>query len=800
MLFNYFKLAFRNISRQKFYAIINVLGLSIGLVICMIILLFVKNEWSYDAHHSKADRIYRALIVVGKQKGAAIKLPINSFRLQPALKLDFPEVEQIIRFGSFFGGCMLSHGEKGYQEEQIFYVDKELFEVFDYELVSGEKEKVLAEPFSIILSETTAQKYFGQEDPMGKTLKVDEQYDVKVTGIYKDSPQTTHLTADALISMETAKSVLSKRVLSSWGESRFYTYMLLAEGQTPESVEARFPAFVDKIFGEGSSKHTGFELQKITDIHLHSNLRYEIQANGNIRNVYISVAIALFIILIACINYMNLATARSVKRSMEIGVRKTLGAPRKTLMYQFLSESILVAFIALLLAIVLVQMSLPIFNAFMGKSLSASMWGNLEILGCFIALTLLVGLIAGSYPALYLSSFKVIKVFRENFQQGTSGILRKVLVVFQFVVSIVLIIATVVVYNQWNFMQNKDLGINEENLIMVPIPDLKKYSSLKNQLLQNPNILSIGASNKRLTSRLSSNLAFKAEQFEPDPKGGNSIKIVTVDHDFLNTLEVEFAKGRDFLEEISTDDTSAFVLNQAAVEKLGWEEPIGKWFETTELYEGDWRVRRGQVIGVINDYNHESLHSNIAPVCYYVSDAWLNWMTLRLSGQNTAATLAFVKENWTQFASENLYTYHFMDDRITEMYRAEERFFILFSIFTILALFIAGLGIVGLSAFMAEQRTKEIGVRKVFGATVGSLVYLLSVEFSKLVLVGFVIAAPVGYLLLENWLQDFTYRINMGWWPFVFGGASALAMAWLTSGFQFLKAALANPINSLKYE
>ena len=798
MLFNYLKLAFRNISRQKFYTIINVLGLSIGLAICLLILLFVKDELSYDKHHSNADRIYRVNMVWGLQDGGT-QSPIGPYRLQPALKTDFPDLEQIIRFSPTYGS-LVEYGDVSYQEEDMFFADKEAFNLFDFNLLEGNKNTALAEPFTMVLSESTAKKYFGNENPIGKTLTIDEDNEVEVTGIFADMPSTTHFHSDAFISMETGKSVFNQLVLNNWGEGCCYNYILLEEGQTPESVSDRFPDFIEKNMGEGASERVGMALQKMTDIHLHSNLRGEIQANSDIRYIYISVAIALFIILIACINYMNLATARSIKRATEIGVRKTLGAPRQSLIYQFLSESVLVAMFALLLAFALAQASMPAFNSFMEKNLSMNPLHNPDIFGWFFIITLLVGIVAGSYPAFYLSSIKAIKVFQENFRQGSSGILRKALVVFQFAISIILILATVVVYNQWNFLQNKDLGLNKENLIMVPIPDLGQYQSLKNQLEQNPDIISVGASNKRLTSRLSSNLGFKAEQFEPDPERRSSIKIVTVDHDFLNTLEVDFKAGRDFSKDIGTDDTSAFVLNQAAVEMIGWDEPLGKWFETYEFYQGTWRLRRGNIIGVINNYNHESLYTDIAPVCYYVSESWLNWMTLRLSGKNMMSVMADIKNKWVRFGSEELYDYYFMDDRIAEMYRTEERFFTLFTFFTILAIFIAGLGILGLSAFMAEQRTKEIGVRKVMGATTGDLVYLLSKEFSKLVLIGFIIAAPIGYYLMNNWLQDFTYRINMGWAPFVIAGVLAMVVAWLTSGFQSLKAALANPVEALKRE
>lgn len=799
MLFNYLKVALRNISKQKFYSLINILGLAIGLAICLIIMLFIKDELSYDRHHSNADRIYRALMVWGKQNGEGMRSPIGPYRLLPALKTDFPELDEVIRIVSA-SGSLVTYENVDYQEEHMFFADKELFKMFDYELLQGDEETALAEPFTMILSESTAKKYFGTQDPMGKSLIVDGDQNVMITGVFKDNAHNSHLTADIFVSMETGKTVFNQLVLNNWGEGSSYTYILLPEGTTAGHLAERIPAFLEKNMGEGSSEGVGIDLQKMTDIHLYSNLPGEIQANSDIRYIYISSAIALFIILLASINYMNLATARSIKRALEIGVRKTLGAPRAALIGQFLSESVMIAVFSLVLAFALALLSLPAFNSFMDKQLTLNPLVNPEILLFFVGLTLLVGVISGSYPAFYLSSFQAMGVIRENFSQGTSGLLRKFLVIFQFAISIILIFATVVVFRQWDFLKHKDLGMNQENLIMVPIPDLDQYQSLKTQLLANPNILDVGASNKQLTGRLSSNLGFKAEQYEPDPNGNNSIKIVTTDHDFLRTLDVEFAAGRNFSREFVSDDTSAFILNQAAVDKIGWEDAIGKWFETSEFNNGGWVPRTGKVIGVIKNYNHESLYNDVQPVAYYVSKTWLNWITIRLSGNNMTETMADIKTKWVQFASEELYDFSFLDDRIDEMYRTEERFFNIFTFFTLLAIFIAGMGILGLSAFMAEQRTKEIGVRRVFGASTGSLVLLLTKEFSRLLIIGFIISAPLAYWLLEDWLQDFTYRIQIGWLPFVAAGLVAVFMTFLTSGFQSLRAAMGSPIEALKYE
>ncbi len=822
MFYNHLKVALRSLFRQKFYSLINILGLAVGLTICILIIVFVKDEWSFDQHYTKADRIYRALMIWGNQEDDPAPFPINPYRLQPALKLDFPELEHVVRFANY--GALLTFENTDFVERRTFLVDPEIFEVFDYQIVSGDATTALLDPFSVMLSEHTAQKIFGSEDPLGKVLHYNTDYELKVTGIFKELNANSHLSADVFISMETGKQTFNQLILNNWGEGSCYTYLLLPEEVNKETIEERFPAFIEKNIGEGRSADLGVALQKMTDIHLHSNLRGEIQPNSDVRYIYISLAIALFIILIACINYMNLVTARSVKRAMEIGVRKTLGAPRASLARQFLTESVVVAFLALAVSVGLAAIAIRPFSAFVNKDLNINPFLHPDAFALTIGITLVVGLLAGFYPAFYLSSLPTIRVFRKSSKSGSGGMLRSALVVFQFAISITLMIATMVMFKQWTFMKQTDLGINAENLVMIPIPDQSKYQVLKAQLIDEPAVISVGASNKRLSDRLSSNLGFKAEQFDPDPQIGNSIKVVTSDHDFLRTLQVEFSEGRDFSRDFGSDDTSAFVLNQAAVDMIGWDAPMGKWFETSEFSNGSWVTRRGKVIGVIENYHHESLHNAIEPAVYYVSKGWINWMTIRLSGSNLKATMESIKEKWTQFAPAELYDYQFkatmesikekwtqfapaelydyqfMDDRINQMYRAEERFFKIFTFFSIIAIIIANLGILGLSAFLAQQRTKEIGVRKVFGASVANLVFLLTREFSTLVWIGFGIAAPISYWLLDDWLENFIFRVEIGWLPFIAGGVLAMILAWGTSGFQSLKAAIANPIESLRHE
>lgn len=801
MFSNHLKIALRNISRRKLYTFINVFGLAIGLAICLLILLFVRDELSYDRYHAEADRIYRVLSEWKRPDGEAVRTPYSEYRLATALETDFPELESIVRFGPNRGSSLVEFEDQAYQEDRIFFVDPEVFDVFDFKLLAGDPAKVLTEPFTVLLSKSIAKKYFGEADPVGRTLRINGEADVTVSGIFEDIPRNSHFTADIFVAMETGKQVYNQMVLNNWGELSQYTYLLLPEHIDPARIEARFPDFLEKNAGEGASKGRALFLQPLTAIHLHSNYYGEIEANGDIRYLYIASAIALFIILIACINYMNLSTARSVKRAMEIGVRKTLGAPRAALVRQFLTESVLLALIAFLLAVGLAWLALPGFNAFTEKSLSINPFQNGVIFPAFLLLTLLVGLLAGSYPALYLSSFRAVQVFQENVRKdSTSGMLRRGLVVFQFSISIVLIIGTIIVFNQWDYLRGKDLGYNRDNLVLAPIPGTSNYQTLKEQLERHPNVLSVTASNKQLTGDLSSNLSFEAEQFQPDPENPQSIKVVTVDHDFMKTLGVDFAAGRDFSRQRGSDATEAFILNEAAVRMIGWKEPVGKWFQTSEFSPDGWQERRGKVIGVVRDFNMESLYNQISPVVYFVSEGWLNWMTIRISGRDVSQTINQIKEDWTAYGSEELFDYTFMDDRVAELYRNEERFFRMFTVFTILAILIACLGIFGLSTFTAEQRTKEIGVRKVFGASMASIVVLLLREFTWLVLIGFAAAGPVAFLLMRRWLQDFTYRIDIGIWPFLLAGLIAIVLAWLTAGIMSARAAMANPVKALRYE
>jgi putative ABC transport system permease protein len=797
MLSNFLKMTLRVMLRHKFYSLINILGLAIGIAICLLILLFIKDEISYDRYHSKSDRIYRTLIDFKGHDGSLIT-PMNEYKFGDFVKTDFPELEVVRLYPQ---NAIVEFEDIEYQENQIFFAEENLFEVFDFELMQGDAATALVEPFTLVLSESTAQKYFGNEDPIGKILRFNAQAEAKVTGVIRDIPENSHFQADIFVSMITGKQVFSPMVLNNWGELSTYTYVLLPPGVDAGSVESRFPQFIEKNIGEGASENREITLQPMLDIHLHSHYYNEIEANSDIKYIYISSAICLFIILIACINYMNLATARSVKRTKEIGVRKTLGAQKQSLIGQFLSESVVLAGFSLLVAVGITALALPVFNGFVGKSLTLNPVYNWDIYLGLIGLTGLLGLLAGSYPSLYLSSIKAVQIFQErNLQDSSTAWLRKGLVVFQFAISIILIAATLVVFSQWDFLRNKDLGYKKDQLVLVPIPGSGNYSSLKTQLESNPNILSVGASNKQLTGALSSNLPFEAEGFERDEDSHQSIKLVTVDYDFLSTLGVEFAQGRDFSREFVNDQNESYILNEAAVRMIGWDDAIGKRFMTFDLINSDWSEREGRVVGVVEDFNMESLYNAVAPVVYFISDTWLNWMTIRLSGQHVPATIDFIRDAWLQYGSEPAFTYNFLDEQIDQLYRNEERFFQLFSAFTLLAIFIACLGIFGLSAFTAEQRTKEIGVRKVFGASVSSIITMLLREFTVLVGIGFLVAAPVAYWLMSGWLQDFTYRIPLGPVPFVLAGVLALVLAWITAGLQSAKAAFANPIRALRYE
>ena len=803
MIKNYFIIAIRNLIRQKGYFIINLLGLTIGLTACLLISFYVIDELSYDKFNEKGNRIYRVGYQHKAPTGEIYKIVITEHKLKALFENYYNQIEAFTRVGqpsSFY----VEYENNKFYEKGISIVDSNFFSVFTYDWIMGDKNTALKEPFTAVITESIAKKYFGDSIPIGKNLKVyheEGEANIRITGVIKDMPRNSHFHLNILASEKTGDYMYNKMVKENWGEMSQFSYILLPENVTIESLEKTSKEFIKQAFGE-ETERSGSDLlfQPLLDIHLKSNTRFEFETNGSMRNVIIFSIIAVFILIIASINYMNLSTARSSKRSMEVGIRKILGAKRKNLIFQFIGEAILISFMAIWLSVALADLLLPKFNELAGKEIDIQWMNNLWIIFLTTIVSIVIGIISGSYPAFFLSSFKPLKVLKEkNKLSGSNSLLRKVLVISQFSISITLIIVTIIVFSQWKYMQNKPLGIDPTNIVTFRSPGVQEYHTLKQELLKNPNIISVTASNKRPTNKLSSNLTYKAENVDSEKK---SIKIVTVDYDFFETLHDEIIQGRSFSKSMSEDEHSTFIINEAALKEFGWDNAIGKTFETWTIdSEGNnWIERKGQIVGVAKDFHFESVHNEIVPVVYFIDNNWRFWVSVKINSSNTNETLKYMQKVWDSLNSEKYYDPTFYEDSLESLYQSEKRFFILFIIFSSLAIFIACLGIFGLASFTAEQKTKEIGIRKVMGASVSNIIQLVNKEFFKLVLISNIIAWPIAWYFMKNWLNNFVYRIDLTIWPFILSGMIAIIIALLSVSYQAFRASNTNPVNALRYE
>ena len=801
MLKNYLVVTVRNMVRKKVYTLINIVGLAVGIACCLLITLWVMDELSYDGFHENADRMFRVQMNIDRPDGSHVKFSSGPMRLRPSWESDFAQLESIVRVSSI--STVVKYDQVEYNEDQMAFADAEFFNFFSFPLLRGNPDTVLVDMATAVIDTEIAAKYFGTEDPIGKTLYMDGDKPVRITGLMEKMPENSHFHFNILVSMKTGELVFPRIVYENWGEFSVYTYVRLPDGMTADGFESGLTEWIDRTYPSSTEKMSDrmqIHLMPITDIHLHSSARDEIEANGDIQHVLIFSLVALLTLLIACINYMNLATARSAGRSIEVGIRKVVGGQRAQLIFQFLSESVLITMGALLLAVCIAELFLPVFNSLSGKDITIFRSGNLLVLAGFMVLMVIVGLFAGSYPALFLSSAKPVHVIKGVNETGTrtSTLLRKVLVVFQFAISISLIAGTLVIHGQLRYMQQKKLGIQPENVVFFPYPK-GSHDTLKQELLQDSNILNVTVTNKKPTGRLSSNLGFKAEGFQTE--GSTSIKILTVDHDFFKTLDIPVVKGRDFSREFGTDATNAFILNEAAVQLIGWEEPVGKWFETSTLDENNaWQSRRGTVVGVAQNFHFESLHETIKPVVYFIEPNWWNWVEVRITGTDVSGTMDRIASIWKRYQKDRPFQFFFLEESIQRLYDKENRFLRIFSYFSGLALLIACLGIFGLSAYTAEQRTKEIGIRKTMGASVAGIVSLMLKDVSVLVLASNLIGLPLAWFAMNRWLSAFPYRIELGISVFLLAGVGALGLAMMVISFHAVKAARSRPVEALKYE
>lgn len=811
MIRNYLKIAFRNLARYKFTSFINIFGLTIGLTCCLLILSFILHEVSYDKYQPEAGRTYRVTRTFINPESGTVSLNLSSVAppFGPLLQNDFKEIENMTRVLQN-GTTAIVYEEKMFNEPNVCFSDEQFFKFFKADVLKGNPEKALTDPFSIMMTDEMARKYFGSADPMDKTVRLNfgNYYDLKVTGIYKPFPANTHFHPDFMISFNTLKDSTiygAEQLRTNWGNNSFFTYIRLPENYDPQRLIAQFPAFLDRnLTGDGSSPYKASQttilgLQKLTDIHLRSHTDYEAEQNGDIKRVYVFSAIALFLLLIACINYMNLSTARSTLRAREIGIRKVVGAQRKEIIFQFLSESVLVVFIAMVLAFCLAWAMIPGLSKLSGQRLDIAILLRWQVLVPVLISPFILGILSGIYPALFMSSFQPIKVLKGFLKIGGKTIsFRKVLVTFQFAISIILIICTGVVFRQMKYMQNKDLGFDRDHIINLPYASLlnDKYDAFRNQLLSNSAIKNVGRSSRIPTGRLLDAMGARIKSGDTLAPVMADIKYVLADQDFVSTYGVKIAAGRGFSRDFG-EDTSAFIINEAAAKILGFknnEDAIGRDFG----YGG----RNGKLVGVIRDFHFESMHQKIVPLVLLVSRTPNGYgnISLKLSGANLASTVSFIETTWKKFLPQTPYTFTFLDENFSRLYNAEERQKKLFTTFACLAIFIACLGLFGLSAFAISQRVKEIGIRKVLGANIKNIVTLLSKDFLKLVAISAFIAFPVAWFAMNNWLQDFAYRINMPWWVFIIAAVVATLIALFTIGFQAIKAAIANPVRSLRTE
>jgi len=814
MIKNYLRSAIRNIARHPFISFINVFGLTVGLTCCLLIIAYIVNERSYDKFNKNAGNIYRVTrIFYAGPNVESLHLSAVAPPFGPLLQTAFPDIKKITRMLPN-GTTALRYKEKLFNEQNSFFADENFFDFFTVPLEKGDSRSSLKEPYSVMMTPAVAQKYFGNQDPMNKTIILDNnKHEFKVTGIFKPFPANSHMHPDILMSFNTLKDTSiygEKQLETNFGNNSFYTYLLFPKGYNADKVEAQLPNFLDEYvhfpvmagMPRNLKTHqiTKLTFQKLTDIHLRSHLDDEIEENGNITRVYIFSAIALFILLIACINYMNLSTARSTLRAKEIGIRKVIGAQRKEIISQFLSESVLITWVALILAIGLTFFLVPMVNSLSNQNLSVSSLLQWRVLLPVLLLPFIIGIISGIYPSLFMSSFIPVKVLKGILKAGSGGIsFRKVLVVTQFSISIILIVATTVVYQQLQYVENKALGFNKDHIItMNYVTTLnKQYEAFRNDLLSNTAVKSVGRSSRIPSGRLLD------DQNASILQGGSmqpikvDLKFITTDYDFVNTYGMQMASGRNFSRAYSTD-TNNYVINETAVAALGWKTP-----ENALNKDMSYAGIKGKVIGVVKDFHFESLHQKIIPLLFQLPslrNSYYHNLSIKIDGNNSQAAISAIQETWKKYLPETPFDFTFLDRKFAKLYNTEHQQGTLFTIFSCIAIFIACLGLFGLSAFTITQRVKEIGVRKVLGANVPQIVIELSKDFLKLVLIAAIIALPIAWLSMNKWLTGFAFRINISWWVLAMAGVMALIIAFVTISFQSIKAALANPVKSLRSE
>ncbi|WP_257666722.1 ABC transporter permease [Parapedobacter tibetensis] len=793
MLKNYLKIAWRDMKKNKVFSFINIMGLTVGMTACFLIFLYIKFELGYDKFHSNADRIYRIVCDI-KTPTEVLNAGGPSWAVPPNVKDEFPEVEAFVRVNNT--SFIAKKGDVQFQEDNCAFVDSAFFQVFDFSLVKGDKQTALKEPFSIVLTETSAKKYFGNTDPIGQTLLIDEEeLTATVTGVMADMPENTRLKADMLVSMSTLTQKLNPKLDEQWGNYGAQAYLLLNPGSDAGALQKKFPDFLEKRNGsemKQSQMYATLFLEPLKDVYLYSTRNGS--NTGNINNVYIFSMVAVFILLIASFNFINLTTARSTERAKEVGIRKVVGAAKSQLTKQFIGDSLLLCLIAFLFTVGLSVLMLPLFNQLAGKPVSTGVFSNVGYIGILLVAAICIGLLAGIYPALVLSAFKPVTVLKGRFATGTKGIfLRKGLVIAQFTISVALIFGTIIVYNQMQYMRNQDLGFSKDQMLVVDTKGSPSKEAFRQALTGIPAVKSSALSGS-VPGGGNPGAYSEIENITGDLQIAN-LDLYFVDFDYIDQYQIKMLAGRGFSRDFGTDSTQAMVMNEAAVKLFGYsspEEAIGKRFK-------QWG-REGTIIGVMKDFHFRGLQGKIEPLTMRIEPEALNLVSIHVSTANMPATIAAIEKEWKATVGNQPFNYFFLDEYFNRQYRSEEQFGRLFLNFAILAIFISCLGLFGLASYSTAQRVKEIGIRKVLGASVPNIVRMLSSDFMKLVLIAIGIALPFAWWVMHRWLADFAYQTDISWWMFAVAGLTAVVIALATVSWQAIKAAVTNPVDSLRDE
>ncbi len=803
MIIYYLRVAFRNLARRKLYTMLNISGLALGIASFLIIGLYIVNELSYDRYHEHSDRIYRVCQIsdfggVG-ENSASLPFPVAF-----TLKAEYPGlVEEVTRVFNFQSPrTLIEHGDRKFVERRVYFADSTFFDVFDYEFLLGNPDRALDESMSMVISESAAEKYFGDENPLGQSIQMENKHSFRITGVIRDVPDNSHFHMDFIGSMSSVRKFYRGHLPASWVWNPCWTYLLLPENVNPEQLEVLLPGYTQKYFFDAERDNITLYLQPLTDIHLKSRLDYEIEPNSNIAYVYILSAIAVFLLLIASINFMNLATATSSGRAREIGMKKVVGAYKTQLIGQFIGESVVITVFSAILALIIAEIFIPWFNRLTGQELSLQLLLQWEYLLGFAGIVVLIGTISGLYPAFYLSSFKPASIFRKDIQQRNgSGTARKILVVTQFTISIALIIGTLLIFKQLNYLKNAGTGFQKENIIVIPIERtgiISKYASFKSELLNNPGIESVTTMDYILGT------AYNTHEFRPEGYPDNEWQFypaLVVQHDFTRTFNLKIIAGRAYDEKHKTDPVKGILINRAMVEHLGWGDPqdaLGKKFRSLEGNE--------RVIGVVENFNAASLHKAGTPFVLNMKESewaihwFMNYAAVRVKPGNSGKTLDFLESKWNEFVKDRPFEYRFLDEELDQLYREEANLGRLALIFTLLVIFISSLGLFGLASYMAEKRTREIGIRKVMGAREINIICIMSAEFLRLMLIANLIAWPLAYLIIRGWLNHFAYQTAISGYIFIISGLFATLIALGITVVKSWQASRMNPVYTLKYE